>query len=155
MAKPSAVQILEDFGEIRRHINVIALRDLRPLGIGQKQAMILRRLAKNPNSSLADLSRATMSDPAAVTRAIDSLEKAEWVVKAEHPTDRRRWVLALTPLGKKQIGALDEIVKSISKIMTDSLDKNELEVLAEMFGKIKTAMAKLTEGQTVVDEEEY
>ena len=153
MAKSLSVQILEDFGEIRRYINIIALRDLRPLGLGQKQAMILRCLAKNPNSSLADLSRFTMSDPAAVTRAIDSLEKSEWIVKQEHPSDRRRWVLALTPAGKKQISALDELVKNISSTMTDSLSKTELEALAKIFAKMKTPLGEITEGQTVVEED--
>jgi len=96
----SDLLLLEDFSRFRRTLNLYFTNGLKTLGLGVKQASLLRNLAKRGKASLAELSRDTMTDPAAMTRLVNDMIKNGIVRQQDHPTDKRRWELALTPQGK-------------------------------------------------------
>ena len=87
--------------------------------------------------------------------ALHRLERQGWLASEWRTSEAHRQAkyYSLTPAGKKQISALDELVKNISSTMTDSLSKTELEALAKIFAKMKTPLGEITEGQTVVEED--
>src|SRR5262245_34884382 len=93
--------VLQLFGKIRRQLKLVANQALRPLGIGTKQALILRELRLQKSASPSELSRITDTDPAATGKIIDTLIKRNWVERVDHPEDRRQWRILLTEEGKK------------------------------------------------------
>lgn len=121
---PPDVRLLEAFGRLRRTLNLYYTQAVKPLGLGVKQSAFLRLLAKEGKASLAELSRATLTDPAATTRAVNLLRKRGLVRQAEHPTDKRRWELALTPQGESQAErvqkAYGEVARRVSEALTPS-----------------------------------
>lgn len=103
------LQLLEEFGHCRRALSHHFNNALRPLGLSAKQGALLRFLSKRGKACLADLSRDTMTDPAAMTKMTNLLLKQGLVRQGEHPTDKRRWVLALTPRGGKLASRAEEV----------------------------------------------
>ncbi len=141
MKKTNAEAILL-FSGIRRTLNITYLRRLRPLKLGTKQVVIIRFVAANPKCSLAAVSRATASDPAAVGRAIDSLVRSAWLSRKDHPTDRRRSVLELSATGKKKFQQLDKIYAELSDILVSPLDSGERQQFVGLLRKIHGALEK-------------
>lgn len=107
--------LLEDFARFRRALNLHFSNALRPLGLGVKQASLLRFLAKRGKASLAELSRDTLTDPAAMTRLVNVLLEGGLVSQKAHPTDKRRWVLALTPRGEKLTQRVEGVYLRLSE----------------------------------------
>ena len=134
--KIPADEVLGRFGEVRRQINLIATKELMGSGIGPKQLVFLRFIAKHGRVCLSQLSRGTFSDPAAVGRAVDTLVNQGWLIRAQHPEDRRKWLLTLTPKGKTRMSDVNRAYKSISQKMARSLSDEERKVFLSMLGKI-------------------
>jgi DNA-binding MarR family transcriptional regulator len=109
------LHILEEFGRCRRALNLHFGNALRPLGLGSKQGSLLRFLSKRGKACLADLSRDTQTDPAAMTKIVNLLLKEKLVRQGEHPTDKRRWVLVLTPQGEKLAAEVEKIYQALSE----------------------------------------
>ena len=94
------IRLLDSYRRFRRTVNLLAVKEFKPLGLGTKQASLLRHLGELGQCSHADLARLTSTDPAATGRILDELIRRGLVSRAEHPTDRRRWVLSLSPEGR-------------------------------------------------------
>ena len=130
------LQLLESFGRLRRSLNLYFTQAVRPLGMGAKQAALIRYLAKHKTASLAELSRFTLTDPAATTRAVNLLLKRGWVHQEEHPTDKRRWQMALTPHGEKQAALVEKIYGKIAGQVSKSLTAAERKGFSETLLKL-------------------
>lgn len=115
MVDISTIRLLESFGRFRRGLNLTFSQALKEIGLGIKQGQFLRYLEKNGRASQADLSRATLTDPAAVNRALDSLEKKGWVTRADDPWDRRRWAVQLTGEGRKTAKKVDLLYRRLAE----------------------------------------
>ena len=101
--------MLEDFSRFRRSLTHYFTNGLKSLNIGLKQAALLRVLTKRGKASLAELSRDTLTDPAAMTRLVNDMLKNGFLLQKDHPTDKRRWELALTARGKKLAAEVQKI----------------------------------------------
>ena len=133
-------ELLDKFGRLRRKLNLRATLDLKPLGIGPKQALIIRELKRAEVSSLADLARSTATDPAALGRAIDTLIKKEWVAQREHPSDRRRWNVHLTKKGYSVAAKVDVIYGGLAEKLLEALTASEQENFSNILSKILTSV---------------
>lgn len=129
MIDASNILILETFGRFRRGLNLAWNNGLKDLGLGTKQGLFLRYLAKHESASQADLSRATLTDPAAVNRALDSLQTRGWVARHDDPGDRRRWIVRLTPEGLKTAKKVDGVYRSLANEVFSSLKESERKTL--------------------------
>jgi DNA-binding MarR family transcriptional regulator len=129
-------QVLENFGRFRRALNLHFGNALRRLGLGVKQAALLRFLAKRGKASLAELSRDTLTDPAAMSRLVHAMLEGGILVQKDHPTDKRRWELALTPRGKKLALEVENVffIQSGETLKTlSSAEKNQFsEILQKL-----------------------
>lgn len=133
------IQLLESFGRLRRALNLHFTQILRPLGIGAKQAALIRLLDKQGTASLAELSRFTLTDPAATTRAVNVLLKRGLVRQAEHPTDKRRWQMALTPQGEKMAVKIHKVYGDIAQRVSGFLTPGERKELTGILLKLNQA----------------
>ena len=128
--------VLETYFAVRRIINIVAVNELKELGISPKKAAVLRITKEYPNISLSCLSGMTVSDPSTITRIIDSLTKQGLIIRKDSKEDRRAFVLSLSEKGEK----LAEIVKikheNIAETVFDCLSQDEQKTLKNLLKKI-------------------
>lgn len=129
--------ILELFGRVRRQVNLLATQELSRFGVGPKQAILIRYLARHQPISMADLARATVTDPAAVGRAIDGLMKKSWVTQQEHPDDRRCWRLSLTREGMVFAKRIQAVYRKIAHHFCVEMTAEERQMFGQQLLKIR------------------
>ncbi|HTB22639.1 MAG TPA: MarR family transcriptional regulator [bacterium] len=135
------IEILQSIGRVRRAVNLLAVKQLKPLGLGSKQASALRFLSSHRLCSRADLARHTITDPAATGRILDTLIRRGLIVQKAHPTDRRRWMLALTPEGRRLAGKIAAVFEGIAETLARRLDPQERRALVLTLDKISDSLA--------------
>lgn len=108
-------EMLDRFFKLRRAINIHAIKRLKGSGLSPKQAALLRCIATQGTVSLSELAGMTLSDPAAITRAVDSLVKRGLLEKKDSLTDRRALQLRLSPSGRHIVSRMKGIQESIAR----------------------------------------
>jgi len=74
-----------------------------PDGPNDSQKEILFRLDERDEMTPSELAAATRLRPQTVGQTLESLDKRKWIVRARHPTDRRRVLISLSPAGRRVI----------------------------------------------------
>src|SRR5215831_7683002 len=100
---------------LKRH----AERSIQALDMCLSDFAILEALLHKGPQSVRDLGRRIDLTSGSMTTAIDRLETRGLVARADHATDRRAWVIHLTPSGKTLIanvfaGHQDAMQKAMS-----------------------------------------
>jgi MarR family 2-MHQ and catechol resistance regulon transcriptional repressor len=104
---------------LKRH----AERSIQALDMCLSDFAILEALLHKGPQSVRDVARRIELTSGAMTTAIDRLERRGLVTRVDHPTDRRAWVIHLTPEGKALIStvfagheqAMDRAMRGLSK----------------------------------------
>ncbi len=111
-----------------RTYNQFAQRNVRKAGyeITIDQWLILKSVAENPNITQNDISKIVFKDNASITRIIQLLVNAGFLVREIHPTDRRRMTLTLTESGKKITIDVNEIAVKNRAAALDRLDSKQI-----------------------------
>jgi len=135
-------QAFEKFWQIRRAINLRAGHELKSMGVGLKQALVVFYLGKRGKISQADLARETGTDPAAMVRTVAVLLRQGWISQHDHPGDRRRWDLALTPEGKVLEKKVKLAFKSVEQCFYQNLSDAESRTLVALQDKILLAYSQ-------------
>ncbi len=90
--------VLGAAGELLRESH----RFFRPLGLTEVQFNVLNVLAHaEEGMSQRELSDILVVDRSNITTLLDRMEKAGWVKRTDHPTDRRVYCVTLTAAGRK------------------------------------------------------
>jgi len=77
-------------------------RLFRPHGLSDAQFNVLNVLGPAPAGlSQRELSDVLVVDRSNITGLLDRMEQAGWVKRADHPSDRRVYVVTLTPEGRR------------------------------------------------------
>lgn len=129
---------------VRKLIHLHAIHALQPLGLGPKQAALLRRLRLSGSSScLVALAKATTSDPAAVGRTIDGLIRKGLVKPAPGTgkADRRRRHVALTPAGRGAADRVNAIFDRLDQAMGSALNADERRRFNALLDKLAARLA--------------
>ena len=142
MIDMSNIELLKQCRRFAKVMKVWGTQELKSLGIGPQQAGIIRFISKNEFCSASDVSRFSLTDPAATGRALDALEKKKWVIRKEHATDRRLWVLQLSPLGKKQLPALNRISQKMERKLEKYLSSTERSALKGLLEKLTNSITQ-------------
>lgn len=126
--------LLVAYKSMKREITLIASTELKRLGVGEKQMAILFVLAENQETTASLLADRTQSDPAAVTRALQSMEEAGLLKRKPDNQDNRRTLVCLTAKGREKAAEMEvvreEILARISKTLKVR-DLRELERLMQ------------------------
>jgi len=139
----SNYEIMGKFFILRRAVNLRMVESLKDLGLGPKQASVLKCIHRfSPISSvrLADL---TLSDPAAITRLVDNMVKRGYLVKKDSSTDRRAWDLCLTADGERVAKKIKGIHESIAQEIFGVLSTSDKSKLISLLDRINEKMAAL------------
>lgn len=123
-----------------RSYRIYAQKKLKENGfkITIDQWLIIKSILENPGISQLGLGEKVFKDNASVTRIIDLLVKANYLVREVNPSDRRKSNLTVTTEGKTIIENVYEIVLQNRKTALNGVSIEELEVLNRVLKTIIT-----------------
>ena len=81
-------------------------REVHPLGVTGGQVSLLVQIKRRPGIGVRELAALERVSPAAMSGAVDRLERAELVRRQAHPVDRRRQGLTVSPAGEGVLRAV-------------------------------------------------
>ena len=140
--KSTDLLIVLAYSRIKHQVAGLAGELFKPMGLGPLQAGIVRRLGEMGTASLADLARITCVDPAAIGRANDTLIKKGWVLRIDHPTDRRQWQVSLSPKGKKLLAGVRTEYEKVAAQFSAGLNLKEKTSLLALLSKVESGLDK-------------
>ncbi|MBS0446791.1 MAG: MarR family transcriptional regulator [Proteobacteria bacterium] len=121
-------------GEIRRR-----LRDR--FGVSLARFDYLAQLHRHRDGlKMRDLSRYLMVTGGNVTVLTDDLEKDGLVVRENSPTDRRAWIVRLTPEGRKSFEAMAREHESWLVELFGGVDGRSLQQLHQQLGALRVTL---------------
>lgn len=137
MNAPTNISTLETFGAVRRAIQRLAVKKLKPLKLGTKQVIVLRLISKKGQCSITELAEAADSDLAAVSRMIASLVKNSWLIRSRDPNDARQAVLKLGPKAKRRLPEIEAVVDEIADQSLETLTSDERAAFRSVLQKLE------------------
>jgi DNA-binding MarR family transcriptional regulator len=120
------IEFLEIFAQAKRSLGLVVWQAFAPLDIGPKQVFLMRELAKAGTISQADLARATMSDPAATSRAVQTLITMGWVRRTRNEKDQRALTVEMTAAGRAAAKRIEAAYSRAAKQVVLPLDARDL-----------------------------
>ncbi len=121
-----------------RTYNQFAQRNVRKAGydITIDQWLILKSVAENPDITQNDIGKIVFKDNASITRIIQLLVNAGYLVREVYPTDRRRVNLILTESGKKITTDVNEIAVQNRAAALQDVETKSIEQLKKVLLQI-------------------
>lgn len=121
-----------------RSYHQFAQKNVRQAGydITIDQWLILQNIAEHPNITQNDISKLVFKDNASITRIIQLLVNAGYVIRNNHPDDRRRVVLTLTKNGEKITSDVEKIAIKNRAIALQNVDQKIMIEMKEVLQKI-------------------
>jgi DNA-binding MarR family transcriptional regulator len=117
--------------------------DLEPTGLtpGDYQVLVYLSEAEGHSVRMCDLAASLQLSPSGLTRRLDGLVQAGWVERRASVADRRVMLAHLTEQGFDQLVAAAPVhVASVRRRMIDLMSRDELDAIASVFGKVRTAL---------------
>lgn len=149
-ADQSAIHTWLVLMKAHRTLSRHATRSIEALEMCFSDFAILEALLHKGPQSVRELGRRIDLTSGSMTTAIDRLETRGLVVRTEHATDRRAWVIQLTPAGRTLItkvfaGHQDAMEKAMS-----GLSRSERAALTDLLKRLgTTAEAQLAHDEGV------
>ncbi len=141
VVQSAAQQVLEAVPLVMRTIRS-QLRSHRRTDVSVPQFRAMAYIDQNEGASLSDLSSHIGLTLPSMSKLIDGLVSRKLVARTSHSVDRRRICLALTPLGREELGAAHRSTEKYLANTLSGLDEAELrsiehamKVLKGLFGQ--------------------
>lgn len=134
-AHEAVVSILRTAAVLQRRIAQV----VEPSGVTIQQYNVLRILrgAGNPGLPTLTIRSRMIEEAAGITRLLDKLESAGYVVRERSTPDRRQVVCQITPAGLHLLGTLDTPVDAVNDASLTMLDQSEQATLVELLGAVR------------------
>ncbi|WP_444898529.1 MarR family winged helix-turn-helix transcriptional regulator [Microbulbifer sp. VAAC004] len=97
---------------------------------------VMAILGRFPDLSAAELVEQTAMDKVAISRAVSSLLKNDYITRSEDPADRRRQVLNLSELGSEVYARIVPLAQQYENDLIASLSSEEREQLDGIIEKL-------------------
>jgi len=101
-----------------------------------QQFAVLSAVSAAGGASQQDLCRVLGIDSGNMVELVDTLEQRGWAHRHRDPFDRRRYLLAMTPMGMSVLAAMQEAVGSYTARFLEPLSQAEQEALAATLTKL-------------------
>lgn len=105
-------------------------------GITPEQYFVLVRLHGRAPQRQVELAEPTLADPPNVTRLVDALTRRGLVERAPDPTDRRSWLVQLTPAGRRLAALLARHAVAERQEVFDGFTSNDLDELESLLDRL-------------------
>jgi MarR family transcriptional regulator, organic hydroperoxide resistance regulator len=134
-AHEAVVSVLRTAALLQRHLTLVVERG----GVTLQQYNVLRILRGAGAQGLPTLAiRDRMIEEAAgITRLLDKLERAGYVVRERCTPDRRQVLCRITPSGSAILTRLDVPVDAVNEVALRTLNATEQSKLIELLGAVR------------------
>ena len=105
------------------------------LGVHTGEFFLLRRIAKNSCSSVADIQSKLFITKPAVSQMFNSLEKKGYIKREIDSNDRRKFVVTLTPKGHEILQDMQEYFKKMLTEMISRFGEDNTRQFIELFNR--------------------
>lgn len=122
------------------------------LGFTRSQWQVLVHLAKNEGIHQAGLADILEVEPISLVRILDKLEARGLVERRQHPTDRRVWLLFLTPDAHPSLSVLRKVGEITRGEALEGFSEAERERLVHVLASMKANLIAAC-GSPVDDQE--
>jgi MarR family transcriptional regulator, 2-MHQ and catechol-resistance regulon repressor len=119
-----------------------AARSIEALDMCLSDFAILEALLHKGPQPVSELGRRIDLTSGSMTTAIDRLERRRLVTRADHATDRRAWVIHLTPEGKALITRVFARHEEAMEQAIQGLSKSERVTLTDLLRRLGTTAEK-------------
>jgi MarR family 2-MHQ and catechol resistance regulon transcriptional repressor len=127
-----------------------AERSIEALGMCLSDFGILEALLHKGPLAVSELGRRIDLTSGSMTTAIDRLERRGLVTRTDHATDRRAWLIQLTPEGKRLISNVFASHQRAMDRAMRGLSKNDRLALTDLLRRLgTTAEEQLTEDRAM------
>jgi len=109
---------------------------LSGLGLTIQQFAIMMRVLEHERMTQAEIGRMFAMPPYAISRALDSLEAAGYVVREDHPSSRRAHLICPTEKGLALGPELFDIVATVNADLTHGLSGEEADELRRLLATV-------------------
>jgi DNA-binding MarR family transcriptional regulator len=107
--------------------------------LSQTQGGILMLLDDEGDKSMTEISNAFDVDNSAITGSVDRLERAGFIERSPHPSDRRVNLISITKAGKTAVKRSRKVVMEVNDEIKEGFTAEEIDafkrVLASFFDK--------------------
>ena|SRR5690348_6501867 len=110
---------------------------LRSLGITDIEAHVLHHLAGRPPRPVLDLERAFHMRRSTLTSALDRLERRGLVRRAANPTDRRSFLVTVTPPGEEAAEGVRRIWSELEDAISADVSERDVSGLRAVAAAIE------------------
>lgn len=136
----ASADVLAVFRIMRRALGRAATQTFARSGVGPKQVLALRELRDMGSVTQVELARATVTDPAAMMRVIDSLERRGWVERSSAEDDRRCKRVSLTPEGRRSLREVDADYERLRSVVNGALSTAERKQFCALAAKVAVVL---------------
>src|SRR5262252_622601 len=118
------------------HLGRVLGDRLKPLGLEQRHAGMLIRLAENDGRSQQAIAELMGVNPTRMVFLTDELEKLGLVERRRNPADRRSHALHLTDAGTAMLARVREVTRAHEAAITASLSDAERDQLTVLLRRV-------------------
>lgn len=106
-------------------------KDIRPV-----HGKVFAFIDRENGSQLVELAKKGQVTKQFMSQLISQLEEQGYIVKKDHHSDKRSWLVKLTAKGKRSVTVADEVIQTLEKKYVELLTKSKHETLREILTKI-------------------
>lgn len=116
----------------------------RVVGVTGPQWRVLAALNYRPGITQAVLAGLLDVEAITVGRMIDRLQKAGLVERRPAPTDRRAWLLFITPAAEELLGQLQNVAEGVMAEILANFAPAEFEQLVNLLNRLRDNLVDVT-----------
>jgi len=133
---PEHVQMSTLLAGLGRDATARVRRAMRPLGLGAQQFLVLEQLQALGEPSQAELADALGMDRSNLASLVADLCDRKLMERRRDDADRRRYVLRLSPSGRKLLGRTEGAIAAAEQDLLAPLDQNQREQLHALLRRL-------------------
>ncbi len=90
------------------------------------QWLLLKTIRDNPEQTQQQIAQTIFKDFASVTRIVELLVEKKYIIRSQHPTDRRRFKLKLADSAEKLLSIMQPIIESNRKTALKGISEQQI-----------------------------
>ena len=118
----------------------VTLRYLEPAGLAHPEWRVLARLASRSSLEMRELTRVSLMDKAAISRAVDSLLAKGYAERHADPANAKRRIVAITPAGRRVMRKVLPQAHQAQAALLRVLSEDERVMLEVVMAKLTNAL---------------
>ena len=111
-------------------------------GLTQAEAHILCHLHESKDATVAALHQAFAHRRSTLTSVLDRLAAAGLIAREPSQTDRRSFVISLTPAGRKKAAKVHRLLESLENSVLEGTGRRRLELFNQLLHQLEQRAAQ-------------